>query len=234
MIKNSIILCTHNEGKYIKETILSLKEKIEDLEIIIIDDNSNDNTLEEIEKLKISINIKLIIRKKTSGLGSAFLRGIIESIGENVGWIDANMGEVSDKFQTMITALEQNDIVILSRYTEGGGDKRELIRIYCSKAINLLCRLVLSNKIRDFTSSIFIMKRKVLNETSFLGYGHGDFFIEFLYHALKKNFKIKEIPYIQNQDKDLNNSKTASNILLFFYNGLFYIIRILITRLRRN
>ena len=167
MTKNSIILCTHNEGKYIKETILSLNKYIQNLEIIIVDDNSKDNTLDEIKKLQISINIKLIIRKKTNGLGSAFLRGIIESTGENVGWIDANMAEVSNKFQNMVNELEHNDIVILSRYAEGGGDKRELLRVYCSKIVNLFCRIILDNRIKDYTSSIFIMKRKVLNETSF-------------------------------------------------------------------
>ena len=45
MIKNSILLCTYNEDKYIENTILKLNQFIRDLEIIIVDDNSSDKTL---------------------------------------------------------------------------------------------------------------------------------------------------------------------------------------------
>ena len=45
------------------------------------------------------------------------------------------------------------------------------------------------------TSKDFIlMKKKVLDEVSFLSYGHGEFFIEFIENAHRKGFKIKEIP----------------------------------------
>ena len=45
MIKNSILLCTFNEAKYIKNTILNLEKFIPDLEIIVVNDSSTDNTL---------------------------------------------------------------------------------------------------------------------------------------------------------------------------------------------
>ena len=51
MIKNSILLCTYNEDKYIENTILKLNQFIPDLEIIIVDDNSTDNTLSIINNL---------------------------------------------------------------------------------------------------------------------------------------------------------------------------------------
>ena len=60
------------------------------------------------------------------------------------------------------------------------------------------------------------MKRKILDEVTFLGYGHGDFFLEFLYNVHKKNFKIKEIPYIQEKDEDDSNSKSSPNLFRFF------------------
>ena len=94
--------------------------------------------------------------------------------------------------------------------------------------------MILSKKIKDYTSSIFVMKRSVLNETVLLGYGHGDFFIEFLYSAIKKELIIKEIPYIQKKDDDVSNTNTSPNILRFFTLGFFYFIRVLITRFRRH
>ena len=46
------------------------------------------------------------------------------------------------------------------------------------------------------------MKRSVLNETNILGYGHGDFFVEFLYDVIRKDFRVKEIPYQQKVDDE--------------------------------
>jgi glycosyltransferase involved in cell wall biosynthesis len=234
MIKNSILLCTFNEAKYIEDTILHLEKSIPHLEIIIVDDASTDNTLNIIKNLKTSCNLKVINRNKIQGLGSAFQRALIESQGENIGWIDTNMGELANKFPLMIEELKSNDLILLSRYVEGGSDERIFIRVFCSKLINFFCRLILSNKIRDYTSSIFIMKRNVLNETTLLGYGHGDFFIEFLYSVLKKNFQIKEIPYKQKADEDDGGTKTSPNLLKFFILGFFYFLRVLLTRFRRD
>ena len=77
------------------------------------------------------------------------------------------------------------------------------------------------------------MKRKVLDETTLLGYGHGDFFVEFLYSVIKKNFSIKEIPYIQKKDEDEGNTKTSPNLIRFFFCFLYF-LRIVITKFRRN
>ena len=159
----------------------------------------------------------------------------METSGENIGWIDTNMGDVAVKFPEMIEELKSNnDIVVLSRYIQGGGDNRILLRNLSSKYFNFFCRMVLGTPIKDFTSSIFLMKRKVLDEVTFLGYGHGEFFLEFLFNAHKKGFKIKEVPYIQDKDEDLSNSKSASNIFKFFYLGLMYILRIIATLTRRR
>ena len=234
MIKNSILLCTFNEAKYIEDTILHLEESIPHLEIIIVDDDSTDNTLTIVKNLKTSCSLKVISRNKIQGLGSAFQRALIESQGENIGWIDTNMGELANKFPLMIEELKSNDLILLSRYVEGGSDERIFIRVFCSKLINFFCRLILSNKIRDYTSSIFIMKRNVLNETTLLGYGHGDFFIEFLYSVLKKDFQIKEIPYKQKADEVDGGTKTSPNLLKFFILGFFYFLRVLLTRFRRD
>ena len=88
--KISIILCTYNEVNHIEHTIRLIYKTLENVEIIIVDDNSNDGTLEKLDKLKSIFNFKLIIRKNERGLASAHKRGFNESIGEYVGTIDVN------------------------------------------------------------------------------------------------------------------------------------------------
>ena len=73
-----------------------------------------------------------------------------------------------------------------------------------------------------------------MDEVTFLGYGHGEFFIEFLYNAHKKGFKIKEIPHIQEKDDDQENSKSAPSLLKFIYHGTMYIVRVFSSLMRRK
>ena len=233
--KISIILCTYNEERHIKDSIESLNNYIDNLELIIVDDNSTDNTIKIINDINNDNKINLIQRKKTRGLASAFLTGLIQSSGNYIGWIDTNMSELNKKFNEMRILLESEyDIVILSRYVAGGGDKRKLLRSVSSKYFNMVCSFLLGSKIKDYTSGIFLMKRKVLDEVNFLAYGHGEFFIEFIENANRKGFRIKEIPYVQMKDDELNVSKTAGNLIRFFYLGIIYFLRILKTLIRKS
>ena len=233
--KISIILCTYNEAKYIKNTIEELEKNIPNVEIVIVDDCSTDGTIEIIQKLNQSNQYKVVYRKKSRSLASAFVRGVVETSGDYIGWIDTNMSEVASSFPNMMNELRgDSDIVVLSRYVNGGGDNRVLLRRLSSKYFNIFCGIVLRSPIKDFTSSIFLMKRKILDEVTFLGYGHGEFFLEFLHNAYKKGFKIKEIPYIQNKDEDVINSKSASSVFKFFYLGFMYLLRIVSTLIRRR
>ena len=89
----------------------------------------------------------------------------------------------------MISELNNNsDVVILSRYVKGGGDERILLRSLGSKIFNIFCRLLFRIPTKDLTSSIFLMKRSILDEIT-LCYGHGEFFLEFLYNTHKKVLK---------------------------------------------
>ena len=225
----SIILSTYNEAPVIEDTLKTIFETIKGVEIVLVDDNSTDGTLEKVNKFK-DLNIKIFSRKERD-LASAFLLGLINTTGDKIGWIDSNMGKLIKFFPGMIEDLNDNDIILLSRFVKNGNDERSKLRVMSSKLINLFCRLILSNKIKDYTSSIFIMRRSCLTSAIPIGYGHGEFFIEFLYNCLKSNLKIKEIPYTQPPDKE-GISKTASSFLRFFKLGLNYIIRILIIRFR--
>ena len=177
--KISIILSTYNEASIIKTTIDKIFSTLKNVEIVLVDDNSNDGTLEIINTIK-NENLKIYSRK-SRGLASAFLLGMINTNGDYIGWTDSNMPQLTHHFNDMIKKLDTYDIVILSRYIEGGGDERSKIRILSSQIINIVCRFILGNEIKDYTSSIFLMRRDVLKQGIPIAYGHGEFFIEFLY-----------------------------------------------------
>lgn len=233
--KISIILCTYNEKNYIEKTISELEKNIPNVEIIIVDDFSTDGTVEILKRLNQNNKYKIIFRKKSRSLASAFVRGIIETTGDYIGWVDTNMSELAPRFNEMVEELKAgNDLIVLSRYIDGGGDKRILLRSLSSKIFNMFSRTILRMPVKDLTNSVFLMKRKVMDEVTFLGYGHGEFFLEFLYNAYRKDFKIKEIPHIQQRDDDLEGSKSAPNLFKFLYYGVMYVLRLFATLIRRK
>jgi dolichol-phosphate mannosyltransferase len=232
--KISIILCTYNESLFIEETINEIQNNVKNVEIILVDDSSTDGTLEKVKKIN-NPNLKIYSRK-FRGLASAFLLGLINSSGDIVGWIDSNMKSAAEKLPEMIDQLNNNDIVLLSRYVEGGDDKREKLRSLASQFLNLVYQLTLSKEIRDYTSGMFVMKRDVLLKAIPNCFGHGEFFVEFIYKAHKRGMKIYELPFIQPSDLEghIKRSKTASSLLHFIHLGFHYICVIFHAHTRRN
>ena len=229
--KVTIILSSYNEKLSIKGTINEIIKHIPDVQIVVVDDNSADGTLEILKNINYP-KLKIFSRKKTKGLASAFLLGLINADGEIIGWVDSNMGSVVERFPTMISELNNSDIVLLSRYVEGGKDYRNKVRVIASKLINYLSRFILSSKINDLSSGIFVMKREVLLDSVPVASGHGEFMVEFLYNVEKKGNKIFEIPYIHPVDIE-GNSKSFPNLGRFLLLGFFYVLRLFQTLLRR-
>ena len=190
--KISIILSTFNEEIAIEKTINEIQKYIKNVEIIVVDDNSTDKTFEILKRLQ-NQKIKIFSRKKNKGLASAFLLGLINTEGDIIGWVDSNMASIVKIFPEMIQNLENNDIVLLSRFIDGGKDERNVVRRWSSYILNKLTKFVLNSKINDLSSGIFVMNRSVLLDTIPIASGHGEFMIEFLYNAERRGNKIKEI-----------------------------------------
>ncbi len=227
----SVILCTYNEAKIISKTIDEIFLYNPNSEIIIVDDNSTDQT-QNIIKEKNLQNVKLISRK-SRGLASACLVGLLYANYENICWIDSNLPDLAKKIPLMIKNLEKDNIVIMSRYVEGGADFRSKKRILTSKIVNYFCRFFLNSKIKDYTSGIFAIKKEMLINVSPICYGHGEYFIEFVYKASKLNYNIVELPYQQPADIE-GISKTTGSLFRFFVLGINYFIRIIIAKFRIN
>ncbi len=155
-----LILCTFNEAECIEFTITEINKNLNFPNIIIVDDNSPDGTANIIDTLKLN-NVNLIKRKER-GLASAFMVGLSNSNSEYIGWIDSNMPSIISNYSEMINHLNEYEFVLLSRYIKGGGDRRALVRSASSYLFNFLARLVLGNKINDYTSGLFVSKKKYL------------------------------------------------------------------------
>jgi dolichol-phosphate mannosyltransferase len=228
----SIVLATYNERENILDTLESIFHNVKDsVEVIVVDDDSSDMTWQLVEELN-DPRVKLIRRVETRGLASAFNRGVIESRGEIVGWMDADMCMPPSLLPEMISKLDEYDIVVGSRYAPGGIDDRAFLRVASSRLINGLASMVLGYGIKDYDSGFVVLKRSVFDKVSIIPTGYGAYFMEFLYTCRKKGLTVYEIPYVF-RDRAKGISKSAPSILKFFRTGMQYVMRIFTARLRK-
>ena len=101
--------------------------------------------------------------------------------------------------------------------------------MFCFKDKNIS----LSKKIKDYTSGIYVMERDVLLMAIPNYFGHGEFFVEFIYKALKRDAKMCEIPFVHHADL-VKRSKTASNLFHFIHLGFHYLSVIFHAGNRKN
>lgn len=88
-LKVSVITPSYNQGQFIEQTILSvLNQSYPNIEYILVDGGSTDNTMEIVKKYKERISI--IIHEKDNGQSDAINKGFKLATGELVGWINSD------------------------------------------------------------------------------------------------------------------------------------------------
>jgi dolichol-phosphate mannosyltransferase len=198
-----VIIPTYNEIENVEKmitTVLSLDNKID---ILIVDDNSPDKTGEFVKtEYSKEKRVNLIERAGKLGLGTAYIEGFkfaLEKKYEYIIEMDCDFSHDPKDVLRLIDAVEENDLVIGSRYIQGVNVVNwPLRRLILSMGASLYTRIITGMPIKDATSGFKCFKRKViesinLDEIHSNGYS---FQIEMHYRTWKKGFKIKEIPIV--------------------------------------
>jgi dolichol-phosphate mannosyltransferase len=207
--KVSLIIPTYNE----KDNIIPLIERISkalggyNYEIVIVDDNSKDGTIEAAENLAARYPVKLIVRKTEKGLATAVIHGIKNSAGGIICVMDADLQHPPEKLPEMIKAIEDGaDMAFASRYIPGGGvPEWGLLRRVISKGAGQIAHLLLpsSRRVADPMSGFFIFRREKVDPDKLKPTGY-KIALEIL---LVGNFeKVTEVPFIF-EDRTAGKSK---------------------------
>jgi len=220
-MKIAVAIPTFNEkdniAKLIKE-ILDLK--IEQLEIIVIDDNSPDKTGDIVfEIAQNDSRIHLIRRPGKLGLGTAYIQAFkyaLENGMEIIFEMDADFSHDPKDIPFFLEKIGKYDLVIGSRYLKGISIvnwplRRLLLSIFANKYVKFITGM----KLTDSTSGFKCFRRKVIesfNLDSIKSNGYS-FQIEMNYKAYKKGFSIGEIPIIF-IDRNSGKSKLSKKIII--------------------
>ncbi len=224
----SIILPTYNEkGNIIVlvNKILEVTKNIDDKEILIVDDNSPDETYSICKKTFENNNkVKTILRENNRGLANSIKEGIKFAQGENIIVMDTDLTHDPQLIPQLVYLIKVYDIISCSRYCAGGLMENK-IHFYFSFLFNLILRIMLKTQIQDNLGGYFCIKKSVLKnlpeEKIFFGYG--EYFFRLLCYAQKKNYKIVEIPAYYNMRY---KGKSKSNFLLLLFKYFFEAIKL--------
>lgn len=203
-MKIAVVIPTYNEKENLPLITARLMElPLPDLQMLIIDDNSPDGTGEIAEQLATQFpgRIQVMHRSGKLGLGTAYVTGfkkLLETNVDAIAQMDADFSHPPEKLVEMAEALEQADMVIGSRYIEGGSLDHDwpVWRKALSRFGNEYSRVILGARIKDMTAGYRLWKREVLeaiplNEIRSNGY---IFQVEMAYVTTRLGFRIKEIP----------------------------------------
>ncbi|MHB9011590.1 MAG: glycosyltransferase, partial [Ignavibacteriaceae bacterium] len=148
MEKSLIIIPTYNELENIQKMIPEIFGLYENnLDILVIDDNSPDGTGSFVEELSKNNNrVKIIRREKKSGLGTAYVEGFKFALKNNYDFIfemDADFSHDPKEIRNFLKAIKDYDLVLGSRYASGisvvNWPMRRLILSYLA---NLYTRII--------------------------------------------------------------------------------------------
>ncbi len=225
-----VIIPTYNEVENIEAIIRAVFQQKKDFHVLVVDDNSPDYTSKAVKKLQDVFNEKLFLieRKNKSGLGSAYIDGFKWALQKNYHYIfemDADFSHNPKDLIHLYKACNENnaDVAVGSRYVKGITVVNwPLSRILLSYGASRYVRLITGMRVKDSTAGFVCYKREVLetinlNKIKFVGYA---FQIEMKFKAMKKGFKIVEIPVIF-KDRIKGKSKMSGSII---YEAVFGVI----------
>lgn len=221
MLNTSIVIPTFNEAENLPIIIQQLLDlNIPTNKILIVDDNSPDGTGEIADQLakKHTGKIDVLHRQGKLGLGTAYIEGFkfcLNHGADQIVQMDADFSHNPEKVIVLLKNLDQYDMVLGSRYIEGGSLDHEWAfwRKGLSSFGNFYARVILGMPILDVTGGFRAWRRETLlgiplDRVKSEGYA---FQVEMGYIAHLKGFKIKEVP-IYFADRSRGDSKMSLRI----------------------
>ena len=218
-MKIAIVTPTYNEAENLPELVSALFALPLDLRVLVVDDNSPDGTGRIADGLAAQNNrIQVLHRPGKLGLRSAYLNAFQQVMLDNVDAIvqmDADFSHDPRVLPEMVARLASCDVVIGSRYVEGGSvDERwPLWRRELSAFGNVYARTILGFPLRDVTTGYRMWRRETLQSMPIErirsnGYV---FLVEMAYLAYCLEYQIEEVP-IYFADRRWGKSKMSFRI----------------------
>jgi len=166
--RSLVVVPTYNESQNIEKLIdRILFQGIKGLDILIVDDNSPDGTSAIVAAIaEKEPHVMLLTRPSKAGLGTAYVAGFKYALAHQYEFIfemDADFSHDPDDIPQLLQAIQENDLVIGSRYLVGVNVINwPLSRLMLSLFANKYTRTITGLPIQDCTSGYKCFRADVL------------------------------------------------------------------------
>lgn len=197
----SVILPTYNESHNILPLLKELLAVLpKNAECLVIDDNSPDGTGKLVQTtFAKNPRVRLFIRQKEKGLGTAILFGLERARKPLVIIMDSDFNHQPRYIPLFLKHLQRFDLICGSRYVKGGDMPETPLRFWGSYLFNLYIRLLLHSPVKDSLSGFVALRQTVLarltpKEKRAIFCGFGEWYIRLLWWAKAQGISLKETP----------------------------------------
>ena len=242
MVNILAIIPTYNESDNIIELLSRLDEVRKVLsssykiDVLIVDDNSPDNTAEIAKSSQID-KLSVLSRVNKSGLGPAYLAGFNLGLKGDYQYfvqMDADLSHMPEQLEKLLAVASSNSLVIGTRWMPGGSVVNwPFHRRFISKLGTKYASIALNLNYKDLTSGYRLLPRQLLDAldlSSIKAKGYG-FQIEIARKAHDAGFEIKQVP-ITFIERENGRSKMGAKIVweAWFKVSIWGIKRVIIRR----
>ena len=201
-MKLSIVIPAYNEEDSIQETIDSLENALTKIsiphEILVVNDNSKDNTTKILERLIIKYpNVKYVTNNGPNGFGYAIRYGLHKIEGDCVAIMMADLSDSPyDLIKYYTTMIEGNyDCVFGSRWMQGGKViDYPFVKKIINRVANLIIRIVMNIKYNDTTNAFKLYKKNVIEGIQPIISPHFNLTIELPLKAIIRGYTYTIVP----------------------------------------
>lgn len=197
----SIVIPAHNEENNISNTIEELIQELRNekipFEVIIVNDNSTDNTLQVIKELSQKYpEIVVVDNPLPGGLGRAIRSGLKNIKGDVVAIVMADRSDDPKDIVRCYRKIEEGyDCVFGSRFRkESIVTHYPRVKLIANRIVNKFLQILFLTRFNDLTNAFKVYRRHVIENISPLQSAHFNITIEMSLSALIRKYKIAEIP----------------------------------------
>ena len=221
MTKVSVVLPTYNESGNIIDLIKAIIQQIPrvyDYEIIVVDDNSPDNTHGLVrEAFHENPRVVPVLRTVDRGFAKSIRKGIERATGDRIIVMDTDFTHDPVEIPRLLHVGEVYDIVSASRFSPGG-NMQDITHYIASMLYNWMLRVVLRTQVQDNLGGYFTMRKADILRLPFdeIFFGYGEYFFRLIHHGQRQGMSIVEIPAVYRTRKT-GTSKSNFGKCLFTY-----------------
>jgi dolichol-phosphate mannosyltransferase len=225
--KYLIIIPTYNEKRNVSLIIEKINKRVKfKCDVLIVDDNSTDGTIEVLKNIK-SKNVSYIIREKKLGIGSAHKFGIRKAYQLKYKYIitmDCDGTHDPKYIKKMVKDIQNKEIVITNRFTKNDSLKQwDIHRKLITTLRHLFVTFIFKTNLDSSGAFRFYNTDKVKLKKILLAKSDGYTFFTESTVILNKFYKIDQIPILlPKRYSGYSKMKLTDVVFGFFYIILLY------------